>query len=721
MRRASLVSTAFLVSFALPLGAQVVAGRVVTGDSTPVAGAVLSLLDSTNASFTPTLSDEFGYYELRAPRRGTWRLHVERVGFARVTTLPFTLRTGETVTRQVHLRNVTTRLAALQVRDRARCDVRPEVGTVVATLWDEARKTLAAASASGGDGTLFDLDRDEIEYDASFTRPQSATRSTTTGRVAQVFRSAPPASLRALGYVRVLDSTTVYFGPDARALLSNEFAGTHCFGLAGDDPTSIRRIGITFTPVNRPSDVVDVAGTLWLDRESYELDRVEFRFTPSLSPEHSDTAFGGRVVFTRIPTGQVIVKRWTLRMPVYAAAERSRVAPDGATSRMLIRGADREVVTGLKVERGATRLPGEAPEPLPPVVDPRGRSVPSCAVDSLTAAGEGWFTGTVRDERGRAAAGTNVRMAWQRAEYGASRMAFRAEWVEAATNAQGRFALCGIPKARPITLTASSRNALRYRAQVSVPPDGALARAIELGPTIITLANAEGAVRGVVSDTSGKPIAGAQVMLFEPARRATTDASGQFTFGALGAGTYDFYTRRLGYAPVLGRIAVTPGDTVDAAYELEPAAQALATVTVEANMSSLNLGGFELRRAARAGSGQYVGREQIEQRRSAGIANVLRAHTRVRLEESSFSGDVRAYGRAGDVRPDGTADRCAMRIMVDGVLMPDEAAITALPPLSEIAGIEVYSSTGDIPPQFSFARPKCGLIAVWLHNGTTTP
>jgi hypothetical protein len=40
-----------------------------------------------------------------------------------------------------------------------------------------------------------------------------------------------------------------------------------------------------------------------------------------------------------------------------------------------------------------------------------------------------------------------------------------------------------------------------------------------------------------------------------------------------------------------------------------------------------------------------------------------------------------------------------------------------LPPVREISGIEIYTSAGAIPAQFSFAEGKCGLIAVWTRGG----
>ena len=101
IRRALLIAACSLAARALD--AQGVRGVVVTGDSVPVRGAVVSLLDSLGNGVVSGLSDEFGRFDLRAPRRGSWRLRVEAVGFARVTSFTFELASAEVMVRRVQL------------------------------------------------------------------------------------------------------------------------------------------------------------------------------------------------------------------------------------------------------------------------------------------------------------------------------------------------------------------------------------------------------------------------------------------------------------------------------------------------------------------------------------------------------------------------------------------------------------------------------------------
>jgi hypothetical protein len=54
--------------------------------------------------------------------------------------------------------------------------------------------------------------------------------------------------------------------------------------------------------------------------------------------------------------------------------------------------------------------------------------------------------------------------------------------------------------------------------------------------------------------------------------------------------------------------------------------------------------------------------------------------------------------------------------MIDSALLPDGAPLAGVPPLTELAGVEIYQSMGAIPPQFSYAQPKCGLIVIWTRD-----
>lgn len=703
------------------LGAQGVRGVVVTGDSIPVRGAVVSLLDSLGSSVVTGLTDEFGRFDLRATRRGSWRLRVEAVGFARVTSFVFELATAEVLVRRVHLIDATSSLGNLDIREAARCDVHPAEGTQIARLWDEARKSFAAAALSAATAPPIAFDRDEIEYDSTFMRVRSASRITTTGRAERGFRSDTPRALRDLGYARRIDTTSIYFGPDARALLSDEFAATHCFRIVPDDPTSIRRVGIGFSPVGLAPGKLDVVGTVWLDRETFALDRVEFRYEPLLSGDLPDTTFGGRIRFARLATGHIVVSHWVLRMPIYAEADDGRIARAGITTQLLVRAERREVVAGVGVARGAARAFDAPPEPLPMVNAAPRRSVgvPSCTDAAPVGGNSAALVGDVHDARDRGQAGARVRASWHQAVMTGGRMVFREQWAETGADPSGRYALCALPRAVPITVsarTASSSTAhVRVVLEASVP---APVLELEVVPSRRGSAVTEtGTVQGRLVDAAGRAIVGAEIRVFPGTSRFATDSLGGFRIADAAPGSREFFVRRIGYAPLMVAVDVTVGDTASVVVPMVAAAQMLAPVTIEARATSLTLAGFELRRAQRIGGGTFIAPDEIRSRENGTMQSLLRTFGRVHVEESAATGDIRVYGRGGD-NPDGTIapDRCSMKLVVDGALMPDGMSITGLPQLRDIAAIEIYQSIGAIPAVFSYASAECGLIVLWTRD-----
>ncbi len=704
---------------ATSVAAQGVRGVVLRADTVPVAGAVVTLIDSTGATAATAVTDETGYFAVRAPRRGTWLLRTEAVGFTRVTSFPFTLGPTETLVRRVMLSNRTADLNTVQVRDRNACDIRPAEGTQVALLWDEARKALLAAQASAASAPPVAVDVDEIEYDSTFLRVRSATRTTTAGRADRGFRSDDPRALRSLGYSRRVDTVSTYFAPDARVLLSDEFAGTHCLRIVATDPTSVQRIGLGFQPVGLAAGKLDVAGTIWIDRRTYAIDRVEFRYEPLLSADFPDSTFGGRVQFTRLASGHLVVRDWVLRMPIYAEADDGRLARSGQTSQMLVRAERRETVAGVKLVRGVMRSFDAPPLPLPTVNAPPRRSAgaPSC---SVTPPGMGDVHGEVKDARGRNAGGARVRVTWHQRVNMGGRAIFREQWVETNADGLGRYVLCALPLGSSLAVSASKEEARSFRQRLTLM-SGQPAPALPIALTAAARAAApsEGVIRGRITGLDSRPVPRAEVRILPGDSRVFTDSSGAFSVSGAEPGLREFFVRRVGFAPQMVAIEVAAGDTASITLQLEPNPQLLAPVTVEARISSLNLAGFEQRRQARVGGGTFIGPEQVRAREASTVAVLLRSFSQLRIETSQMTGDVRAYGRGGNSMTDTTAhDRCPVRIILDGALMAEPVSLTDLPSLKDIAAFEIYLAIGSVPPMYSFAMPECGLLVVWTRDGS---
>jgi hypothetical protein len=432
--------------------AQVVRGEIVTRDSVAVSGAIVTLVDSIGGESARVLSGSTGAYELRAPRTGTYRLRVEAVGYSAVISLPMTLSANERRTQRIHMVDATRVLSAVQVRARSRCDLRPEEGTQVALLWTEAKKTLSAVVLSAGETPFLAFDQDLVDYDSAVRRIAVATRTTVTARANDGYGAPPIDELRAHGYIRRLGNLWDFAAPDAGVLLSEDFAATHCFSIVDRDHTSADRVGLRFAPVDPPrGGRAGIRGTLWLERQGYALDRVEFLYTPRQSDEHSDTLFGGWVRFRRLASGRVIVRQWEMRTPTFQPKDGTRESLRGmrtaAPTQVPV------VVKGMRVARGMAREFSEEAPPLPTVTALLRRTAepPSCfGLTRDPARVE--LPGAVATPGGRPVSGARVRATWAHALADSGRIA--EQWAESGADANGRFMLCGLPPGIELRLRA---------------------------------------------------------------------------------------------------------------------------------------------------------------------------------------------------------------------------------------------------------------------------
>jgi hypothetical protein len=92
-------------------------------------------------------------------------------------------------------------------------------------------------------------------------------------------------------------------------------------------------------------------------------------------------------------------------------------------------------------------------------------------------------------------------------------------------------------------------------------------------------------LRGIVRDTAGGPIGGANVSV--GTRHTTTNREGTFRVDSLRPGQYPVTVRMIGYSPVRSRIAILAGEPTEVEYFLVPAPVLLPAVVVEGRRTGL--------------------------------------------------------------------------------------------------------------------------------------
>jgi len=170
-----------------------------------------------------------------------------------------------------------------------------------------------------------------------------------------------------------------------------------------------------------------------------------------------------------------------------------------------------------------------------------------------------------------------------------------------------------------------------------------------------------------------------------------------------------------------------------------------ATVLAETRVTATRPSAIESR--ARRAGGLFIGPEEIERRMPARVSDLLRGRRGVALEE--VDGALRLVSTRGPranisdggarlpVRPPptgarrdttaanadepshkvtGGAESCALRVGVNGHVMPEDYRLDEVP-AADVVAIEIYSGVASMPVEYSSTRRtmNCGLAMIWTR------
>lgn len=369
---------------------------------------------------------------------------------------------------------------------------------------------------------------------------------------------------------------------------------------------------------------------------------------------------------------------------------------------------------------------------------PSARGVRAAACRGNGAVGDppAALVGTVRDAHDRTpVAGAVVEATWL--EYDVARQSVSRRRAGAAdtTAADGRFALCDVPRGGALALRARAARDSTAIVELEVPTAGLLRRDLYVGSARATVARVAGAgaaaakragenpleqaldsvviltgdgrLQGRVrAGPRGRPLEGVIVGL-ELGATTRTSASGEWSLAGLPTGTRNLEVRRVGFYPVRIPVDVVPGaPPVEVALaEFEAV---LDTVRVRASRWRLQDTGFEERR--RSGAGRYLTTTDLLATPVIFTSDVFLRIPGMRVDRTMLG------GRALSMR--GAFGRCAPAVYIDGMWMRNLAAddIDAFVSPDEVAGIEVYSGAF-VPAQFQEGLGGCGSIVIWTKQG----
>lgn len=288
--------------------------------------------------------------------------------------------------------------------------------------------------------------------------------------------------------------------------------------------------------------------------------------------------------------------------------------------------------------------------------------------------------------------------------------------VPVKANSDGWYALCGVPTDGAITALAESGENASGQIEITVPPRGLLHRdfSIPRGSAVIVVADTtdstasepvrHGTARltGVVRNEQGKPLAGAQLMVWGSGVSGSAGDDGRFSLFTLPAGTQALEVRYVGYAPERVTVDLVSNQTRSVVVTLDKVAEVLSGVVVygKRNRRSRDLTGFAERR--NRGFGHFITRADIEKRHPFQFTDMMHQVPGFRVVSGWGLGYTIASTRVNG---------CPPEIYLDGVRVANDVDLNLMVNTSDIVGVEAYAGASESPPQYTTGL--CGSILIW--------
>lgn len=487
MRPALLLATPVLVVGG-PASAQTLTGAVLLPDgATPARAVVVVATDARGAAIAQALTDDRGAFRVALPGPGTYGVRALRIGFRPTVVAARAVGAGETVAVRVVLDGANVALPAVAVRGRSSCGLRRDADPTVLALWEQARTALTASLLSGQAGLDARWVQFERQLDRSGTRVLDERWSERSGVTLRPFVSEPIERLVRDGYVIETLEGAIYRAPDERALLSDLFVETHCFHTQPPPADRPTWVGIGFRPTRERAGRPDIEGTVWLDRATAELQRLDFTYV-GRSGDAATAPAGGTVAFARLDGGLWVIPSWEIRMPLVRRQrytdplrglvirpEAYGIAVSGGEIVSLRRGGATLFATGREWRRTDVPAAAAADELY---FDP----CPAAARQDRDRTGT--LIGRVTAD-GAPAGGAAVEVSWRhsyRVLSGGSAFSWQTSRHTATTPPHGRWRVCSVPRERPVDVVAT-RAGRRAALEVRLGRDQATATVdLELVP-----------------------------------------------------------------------------------------------------------------------------------------------------------------------------------------------------------------------------------------------
>jgi hypothetical protein len=228
-------------------------------------------------------------------------------------------------------------------------------------------------------------------------------------------------------------------------------------------------------------------------------------------------------------------------------------------------------------------------------------------------------------------------------------------------------------------------------------------------------------VAGVIEDSTGSPIIGAEILLPGSDSKTRTGPGGTYRLGGLPPGPVLLTVRRLGYLSQTQTVMLREGETsyLDVTLpEVVAPAVTMPTAVIVAQLRpirSVFQQWFLLRKLNHPG-GVFFDRQDIEMMNPRYTSDVFRMSTGLNSVRDR-RGQTQWFMRGAT-----TTTNCPARFFIDGNSVPLMGmSIDELVNPSDVEGIEIYKGMSSVPAEFSGRSlnddSRCGVVAIWTKTG----
>ena len=281
---------------------------------------------------------------------------------------------------------------------------------------------------------------------------------------------------------------------------------------------------------------------------------------------------------------------------------------------------------------------------------------------------------------------------------------------EARADSVGTFRLCGGTAGLEIGLRARVPAGSGSAAEVALPT----AADVPLSRNLRVDAGRPGQVVGRVREASdGAPVSAATVRLPGLGVRTLTAEDGRFELPPLPPGSHGVRVEHVGHGVHADSLRVRSGRTVRLRLQVTPDPIRLAPLHVEVrDVRSMRLDrvGFYDRRTR--GHGTFITREQLEEWDTSHLSEAFR-----RVQGFTLGGPEvrRSLHSNRDPRASVAAGPCRTQYFVNGEAQPLPNGIDTFLP-DDIAAMEIYRGTAQLPVEFNRRSASCGAVVLWLRT-----